>query len=108
MISKETNPNVSSEDIKYHLDLMSTDLSRFQYDHNRNYVIYQFCEKAKLNITLIQHLINKTQIPLSISIVNETNELFKKDPILSIVNLRIVNQKRKFNSEAVAFINIII
>jgi hypothetical protein len=106
MISEETNSNLSSNDINHHLDLMSADFSRFQYDNNRNNVICHFCEKMKSNIALIQSLIKSSQIPLAISIVNDTNELFKKDPILSTVNLRIINQKRKFNSDAIAFLNL--
>jgi hypothetical protein len=106
MILEEASINISPNDINYHLDLMLADFERFQFYNNRSYLIWFFCEKMISNILFIQKLIKSSQTPLANSIVNDTNELFKKDPFLSIVNLRIFNSKRKSNPDAIALLDI--
>lgn len=93
-------------DVNFHLENLTLGIETLQLDYNKEKPIFLFCNTAIEKLTLIDKLINKTNLSLPIKIATEVNELFSKDENLSIVNIQFVNSKRLFNPSGIAYLKI--
>lgn len=103
---KNQSPQKISNDINYHLENLRLGVETLQLDYNREKTIYLFCEKAYESLSLINKLLNSTNLSLPFLIATEANRLFEIDPNLSAVNCVIINSNRPFNSNAIGQLKI--
>lgn len=93
-------------DLNFHLDNLRLGIETLQLDYSKEKPIYLFCNVAIEKLSLIDNLLNKTNLATPIKIATEVNELFSKDDNLSIVNMQFINSKRLFNPSGIAYLKI--
>lgn len=93
-------------DVNFHLDNLRLGIETLQLDYSKEKPIYLFCNVAIEKLSLIDDLLNKTNLATPIKIATEVNELFLKDDNLSIVNIQFINSKRLFNPSGIAYLKI--
>lgn len=91
-------------DVNFHLENLKLGIETLQLDYNKEKPIFLFCNNAIEKLTLIDKLINKTNLSIPIKIATEVNELFSKDENLSIVHIQFINSKRVFNPSGIAYL----
>ena len=106
----QTSKNQKTEkylgDVNFHLDKLRLGIETLQLDYSKEKPIYLFCNVAIEKLSLIDDLLNKTNLATPIKIATEVNELFSKDDNLSIVNIQFINSKRLFNPSGIAYLKI--
>lgn len=106
----QTSKNQKTEkylgDVNFHLDNLRLGIETLQLDYSKEKPIYLFCNVAIEKLSLIDDLLNKTNLATPIKIATEVNELFSKDDNLSIVNIQFINSKRLFNPSGIAYLKI--
>lgn len=93
-------------DLNFHLDNLRLGIKTLQLDYSKEKPIYLFCNVAIEQLSLIDNLLNKTNLATPIIIATEVNELFSIDDNLSIVNMQFINSKRLFNPSGIAYLKI--
>ncbi|MQP52698.1 MULTISPECIES: hypothetical protein [unclassified Flavobacterium] len=93
-------------DVNFHLENLRLGIETLQLDYNKEKPIYLFCNVAIEQLSLIDNLLNKTNLATPIIIATEVNELFSIDDNLSIVNMQFINSKRLFNPSGIAYLKI--
>lgn len=93
-------------DLNFHLDNLRLGIETLQLDYSKEKPIYLFCNVAIEKLSLIDNLLNKTNLATPIKIATEVNELFSKDENLSVVNIQFINSKRLFNPSGIAYLKI--
>ena len=93
-------------DVNFHLDNLRLGIETLQLDYSKEKPIFLFCNVAIEKLSLIDNLLNKTNLATPIKIAKEVNELFSKDDNLSIVNIQFINSKRVFNPSGIAYLKI--
>ena len=106
----QTSKNQKTEkylgDVNFHLENLRLGIETLQLDYSKEKPIYLFCNVAIEKLSLIDDLLNKTNLATPIKIATEVNELFSKDDNLSIVNIQFINSKRLFNPSGIAYLKI--
>lgn len=93
-------------DVNFHIENLKLGIETLQLDYNKEKSIFLFCNVAIEKLSLIDNLLNKTNLATPIKIATEVNELFSKDDNLSIVNIQFINSKRVFNPSGIAYLKI--
>lgn len=93
------------EDVFFHLDNIATNTSRLQLDYNRDTAIWYYSDNVLKELRIATQLLQTNISPLVLDLRSQVNELFKKDSNLSTVIIKVVNPKRSFNKEAIAYLN---
>ncbi len=93
-------------DVNFHLENLRLGIETLQLDYNKEKPIFLFCNNAIEKLTLIDKLINNTNLSIPIKIATEVNELFSKDENLSIVLIQFINSKRVLNPSGIAYLKI--
>lgn len=98
------NPEEVKENINYYIMNLKLGIDTLRLEYNREKSIFLFCENAIKYLSLIESLLNDTDLLLPVTLAKGVNDLYKKDSSLSIVTLRIVNTKREYNSSSNAIL----
>ena len=93
-------------DVNFHLENLRLGIETLQLDYSKEKSIFLFCNVAIEKLSLIDNLLNKTNLSTPIKIATEVNELFSKDENLSVVNIQFINSKRLFNPSGIAYLKI--
>ena len=93
------------EDVFFHLNNIATSTSRLQLDYNRDTAIWYYSDNVLRELRIATQLLQTNISPLVLDLRSQVNELFKKDSNLSAVIIKVVNPKRSFNKEAIAYLN---
>lgn len=102
LISQKTEKYLS--DVNHHLENLKLGIDTLQLDYNKEKSIFLFCEKSISKLNIIEKLINSSNLSLPLNIVAETNNLFLKDQNLSSVHIQLINSKRAFNANGIAYL----
>lgn len=92
-------------DILHHLNSIATSASRLQLEYNRDTAIWYYAESTIREINISKNLLDVGISPFVLDLKNQVNEVFQSDKNLSTVIVKIVNPKRPFNNNAIAYLN---
>ena len=93
-------------DINFYFEGLKSSITALQLHCNRDRYVFSLCENLLQKIAIVEKIVTSTNLNLPIAIASEENRLFVIDKNLSGVSVTILNSKREFNGDRIAFLKL--
>ncbi len=104
----DSRTTIYLNDINYYFEGLKSSITALQLHCNRDRYVFSLCENLLQKIAIVEKIITSTNLNLPIAIASEVNRLFIVDKNLSGVNVTILNSKREFNGNSIAYLKLLV